>query len=185
VTRGEVLIKLRERMIAFAASRISRDVAEDLAQEVLVVLEEKYPEVERTEDLLPLSLQILRFKLTAAWRKVSRRGENRAVAVEDIQIADPRENPETAAGRAEMFGKLRAALKRMEPRCRQLLAEAEGELFLIRRSWARSIHGLYPGLQARLCLMGGRWRRVGDEPDLKASGVAAFRRAGVGAVQAA
>jgi len=34
VTRGEVLAKLREKMIAFAASCLSRDAAEDLVQEI-------------------------------------------------------------------------------------------------------------------------------------------------------
>ncbi len=129
-----------------------------------MVLEEKYPEVERTEDLLPLSLQILRFKLTATWRKVSRRGENRAVAVEDMQIADPHENPETAAGRAEMFGKLRAALKRVEPRCRQLFRlKLEGRSFPEIQVIldARSINTVYTWdarcRQRLLELMGGRW----------------------------
>ncbi|MDP3001200.1 MAG: sigma-70 family RNA polymerase sigma factor [Bryobacterales bacterium] len=133
-------------------------------QEVLVVLEEKYPEVRAAEDLLPLSLQILRFKLMAARRKVSRRGENRAIPVEEIQIADPRENPESAAGRAEMLGKLRAALKRMEPRCRQLFRlKLEGRGFPEIQAilGTRSINTIYTW-DARcrhrlLELMGGRW----------------------------
>ena len=164
MTRGEVLAKLRERMIAFAASRISREVAEDLVQEVLVVLEEKYREVQGTEDLLPLSLQILRFKLAAARRKVARRGENRAIPVEEVQIADPHENPESAAGRAQMLGKLRAALKRMEPRCRLLFRlKLEGRSFPEIQGilGTRSINTVYTWdarcRQRLLELMGGRW----------------------------
>src|SRR5919202_1269256 len=33
--RDEILVRLRERIVAFAASRMGRDVAEDLAQEML------------------------------------------------------------------------------------------------------------------------------------------------------
>ncbi|HJZ96040.1 MAG TPA: hypothetical protein VKE70_06015, partial [Candidatus Solibacter sp.] len=73
--RDEILANLRERILAFAASRMGRDVAEDLAQEVLVVLHEKYPQVSRLDELVPLSFQILRFKLASLRRKTARRGE--------------------------------------------------------------------------------------------------------------
>src|ERR1035441_2434224 len=63
VEREQVLAKLRERIVRFAASHLSRDVAEDLAQEVLLLLHEKYAHLESVEDLLPLSLQIVRFKI--------------------------------------------------------------------------------------------------------------------------
>jgi RNA polymerase sigma-70 factor (ECF subfamily) len=86
--RDEILARLRERIVAFAASRISRDVAEDLAQEVLMVLHDKYPEVVQIEDLLPLSLQIMRFKMAGLRRKVQRRGESGQVSVDEIQLPD-------------------------------------------------------------------------------------------------
>ena len=63
VDREYILARLRERIVAFAASHLSRDAAEDLAQEVLLLLHEKYAHLERVEDLLPLSLQIVRFKI--------------------------------------------------------------------------------------------------------------------------
>ena len=69
VGREEVLSKLRERIVRFAASHLSRDAAEDLAQEVLMLLHEKYAHLERVEDLLPLSLQIVRFKIMSLRRK--------------------------------------------------------------------------------------------------------------------
>ena len=40
--RDEILGKLRERIVRFAASHGSGDAAEDLAQEVLLLLHEKY-----------------------------------------------------------------------------------------------------------------------------------------------
>src|SRR5439155_27391742 len=51
VQRDEILERLRERIVRFAASKLARDSAEDLAQEVLLVLHEKYPTLERVEDL--------------------------------------------------------------------------------------------------------------------------------------
>jgi len=52
VSRDEVLGKLRERIVRFAASHLSRDAAEDLAQEVLMLLHEKYAHLELLEDLV-------------------------------------------------------------------------------------------------------------------------------------
>lgn len=52
-TREQLLTGLRERIVAYAASRVGRDFAEDLAQEVLLVLEAKYGYLESVEDLVP------------------------------------------------------------------------------------------------------------------------------------
>lgn len=73
--RNEILLRLRERIVAFAASRIARDAAEDLAQETLMLLHDKYAHVTRLEELFPLSMQIMRFKMVAMRRKSYRRGE--------------------------------------------------------------------------------------------------------------
>jgi hypothetical protein len=45
LTREEILRQLRERILAFATSRGIREAAEDLTQDVLMVLHEKYPHV--------------------------------------------------------------------------------------------------------------------------------------------
>jgi RNA polymerase sigma-70 factor, ECF subfamily len=84
--REEVLEKLRERIVRFAASQLGGDAAEDLAQEVLMLLHEKYSHLERLEDLLPLSLRIVRFKMFAVRRKAARRGEYSQVSIEDIRF---------------------------------------------------------------------------------------------------
>jgi len=44
--------------------------------------------VERLEELLPLSLQILRFKMMAVYRKAERRGERGSISVDDLQLPD-------------------------------------------------------------------------------------------------
>src|SRR5215472_14031112 len=130
VSRQETLSNLRERIVGFAASRIQRDAAEDLAQEVLILLHEKYGHLERLEDLLPLSLQIVRYKMMALRRKAQRRGEYTQVPVDEIQLADDGADPLAAAQQREMRERLIAAISKMEERCRQLFAlKLEGRTF--------------------------------------------------------
>ncbi|HWQ52724.1 MAG TPA: RNA polymerase sigma factor [Bryobacteraceae bacterium] len=119
--RNQMLGRLRERIVAFAASRMGRDVAEDLAQEVLILLEEKYRHVERVEELLPLSLQIVRFKMLALRRKAVRRGEYSQVSVTDIQLPDLDADPAAYVERKEMLERLSRAVSQLGPRCRDML----------------------------------------------------------------
>ena len=162
--RDAILTRLRERIVAFAASRIQRDLAEDLAQEVLVVLEEKYGHVEALDELLPLSLQIMRFKLAAFRRKQERRGV--AEDAGEMQIADLRPTPEAQAQREELLRLLSNAIPKLGERCREIL-----RMKLLGRSFAEigealgaaSINTVYTWdarcRQKLLELVGGRWER--------------------------
>jgi RNA polymerase sigma-70 factor (ECF subfamily) len=120
--RDEIIAKLRERIVAFAASKIQRDAAEDLAQEVLLLLHEKYGHLDRLEDLLPLSLRIVRFKLMAYRRKAQRHGEYKQVPADEIQLVDGGLDPLRAAERSEMRERLLAAMSQLGERCRKLFA---------------------------------------------------------------
>lgn len=119
--RDAILQLLRERIIRFVASQYGRDVAEDVAQEVLVVLHVKYPGVAAIEELVPLSLQIARWKLAGARRKLVRRGEHNALPIDDLQAADPKEDPESAAARRENLTRLTRAIRQLGDRCRHLM----------------------------------------------------------------
>jgi RNA polymerase sigma-70 factor (ECF subfamily) len=116
----EVLAKLRERILGFAASRMQRDAAEDLTQEVLVLLHVKYSHIDRLDELLPLALQILRFKIMAYRRKSIRHGEYTQTPLEDLSLADPAESPLTAAERKEMRERLTSAIAKLGERCREM-----------------------------------------------------------------
>jgi len=105
----------------FAASHLSRDVAEDLAQEVLMLLHEKYAHLDRAEDLLPLSLQIVRFKIMSLRRKAVRRGEYSRVSITDIPLPDLDSNPLDQVERKEMMERLSRALGQLGGRCRELM----------------------------------------------------------------
>jgi RNA polymerase sigma-70 factor (ECF subfamily) len=170
VNRDQILANLRERILASAASRIGRDAAEDLAQEVLILLHEKYSHVTRLEELLPLSFQILRFKLMSVRRKAARRGEYTQVSVEDIQLPDNSLDPVVRLERRQRTERLAAALAKLGDRCRELFRlKLEGKTFAQIQEVMRagSINTIYTW-DARcrkqlLELMGGHWesRREG------------------------
>ena len=164
LARDTILSSLRERMIAFAASRISRDAAEDLAQEVLLLLHEKYVQVERLEELLPLSLRILRFKMMSQVRKSHRRGEYSQVAVDGLPLAGPDPTPEAQFARKEATQRLTAAIAGMGARCKELFRlKLQGMTFpeIQARLGAGSINTIYTwDFRCRKQLlesMGGAW----------------------------
>jgi len=129
-SRDDLLRKLRERIVGFAASRLQRDAAEDLAQEVLILLHTKYGDLERLEDLLPVSLRILRFKMLAYRRKGRRHGEATEVPVDEIQIADGHVDALTTLEQREARERLIAAIEHLGERCRKLLAlKLDGKSF--------------------------------------------------------
>lgn len=144
--RDEILQRLRERLVAYAASKFTREVAEDLAQEVLMVLHEKYAHLERIEDLLPLSLEVARFKMMGARRKIVRRGEHTSVSVDDLPLAGSAPDPEQVAARAETLARLEAALESLGGRCRELFRlKLEGLNFpeIQKRLGVASLNTLY------------------------------------------
>ncbi len=118
--RDAVLARIRERMVAFATSRLSWEVAEDLAQEVLVVLHEKYPHVTELTEVVPLSFQILRYKMLEAHRKAQRRREYDQVPVDDCPLTDPGDDPETELDRKRRVDRLMTAMSQLGERCREL-----------------------------------------------------------------
>jgi RNA polymerase sigma-70 factor (ECF subfamily) len=130
VDRDTILQRLRERIVRFAASRIQRDAAEDLAQDVLMVLEEKYAALDRIEDLLPVSLEVARFKMLSSRRKIVRRGENTQVPVDDLPLAGTDAGPYDQAAWRQRMDRLEAALKQLGERCRDLMRlKLEGYTF--------------------------------------------------------
>jgi RNA polymerase sigma-70 factor (ECF subfamily) len=130
IAREEILRKLRERIVGFAASRMQRDAAEDLAQETLILLHEKYGHLDRLEDLLPLALKIVRFKMLAYRRKARRHGEYKQLSVDDIQTPDGHADALTSMEQRETRERLMAAIAALGERCRKLLAlKLEGKSF--------------------------------------------------------
>lgn len=150
--------------MAFAASHVQGDIAEDLAQEVLIVLHEKYQNVTRVEELVPLALQIARFKIMSLRRKSQRHGEYTQISVTDIQLPDLEADPATLVERKLMLERLTQAVNKMGDRCRELLRlKLQGKSFaeIRKQMGAQSINTIYTWdyrcRQELLGLMGGDW----------------------------
>jgi RNA polymerase sigma-70 factor (ECF subfamily) len=160
----DLLTRLRERLVAFATLRLSKEGAEDVAQEVLLLLHQKYPQVETIEELIPLSLQIARLKILDARRKIVRRGEHNTVPVEDISIAAAGDDPSDEAAQSERVERLGHALQQLGERCRRMFQwKLEGKTFpeIQRLMGVGSINTIYTwDFRCRkelLKLMGGTW----------------------------
>ena len=164
MTRDEILTSLRERILAFATSRVSREVAEDLTQEVLVLLHEKYARVTELTELVPLAFQVLRFKMLDVHRKSLRRGEYNQESVDELPLANPGDDPATLLDQKQRVDRLLAAVAQLGDRCRDLLTlKLEGHSFpeIQTRMGQHSINTIYTwDLRCRkqlLSLMGGTW----------------------------
>ena len=162
--RDRIIAALRERILAFATSRVSRDHAEDLTQEVLVVLHDKYHYVTDLTELVPLAFQVLRFKMLDAHRKSLRRGEYNLESIDDLPLADSRDNPGTELERKQTVERLLAAISQLGERCRELFKwKLEGKRFpeIQKLMGQTSINTIYTwDLRCRkqlLSLMGGTW----------------------------
>ncbi|MGH9720940.1 MAG: RNA polymerase sigma factor [Bryobacteraceae bacterium] len=129
-----------------------------------MLLHEKYAHVTRLEELVPLSLQIVRFKMASVRRKSHRRGEYTSVSVEEIQLPDLESNPATALEQQQLMDRLTGAISQMEERCRELFRmKLEGRTFpeIQEILHVKSINTIYTWdsrCRKRLQeLMGGRW----------------------------
>jgi RNA polymerase sigma-70 factor (ECF subfamily) len=100
---------------------MQREAAEDMTQETLLILHEKYPHVASIDELVPLAFQVLRFKMAAFLRKSVRRGEDRALLVDDLPLADPGGTPEDQALRHERRALMIRAIDELGERCREIL----------------------------------------------------------------
>ena len=162
--RDQILKALRERILAFATLRVSKDHAEDLAQDVLAVLHDKYPHVVELTELVPLAFQVLRCKMLDAHRKALRRGEYNQESVDDLSLAAPEASPETQLDQKQRVERLMAALAQLGERCRKLFRwKLEGKSFpqIQTLMGQTSINTIYTwDLRCRkqlMALMGGSW----------------------------
>ena len=162
--RDSVLTSLRERIVAFATSRISREQAEDMTQEVLSLLHEKYAHVTDLTELVPLAFQVLRYKMLDAHRKALRRGEYNQESVDDLSLAANDASPEAQLDQKQRVERLMAALAQLGERCRELFRwKLEGKSFpeIQTLMGQTSINTIYTwDLRCRkqlMALMGSSW----------------------------
>ncbi len=118
------------------------------------------------EELFPLCLRILRFKMAASRRKAYRHGEHNLVPADEAPLADGNPDPETRAERRELAERLEAAVRKLPSRCKELLRlKLEGRTFpeIQKTFGAKSINTIYTWdfrCRKRLLeLMGGYWEK--------------------------
>lgn len=164
MTRDDILTSLRERILSFATSRVSKELAEDLTQEVLILLHDKYARVTELTELVPLAFQVLRFKLLDAHRKSLRRGEYHQESVDELPLANPGDDPATLLDQKQRVDRLLAAVAQLGDRCRDLFKwKLDGNSFpeIQKLMGQTSINTIYTwDLRCRkqlLSLMGGTW----------------------------
>jgi len=131
-----------------------------------MLLHEKYAHLDRVEDLLPLSLQIARFKMMSLRRKSARRGEYTQVSITDIPLPDLESNPADYVERKEMLERLARAMSQLGERCRELMRlKLDGTSFpeIQKIMGVGAINTVYTWdhrCRKRLLeLMGGGWER--------------------------
>ena len=129
-----------------------------------MLLHEKYAHLERPEDLLPLSLQIVRFKIMSLRRKAVRRGEYTQVSITDIPLPDLNSNPADFVERKEMLNRLKRAMSQLGDRCRELMRlKLQGKSFpeIQKIMGASALNTVYTWdhrcRKNLLDLMGGDW----------------------------
>ncbi len=116
-----------------------------------MVLQEKYQHISELTELVPLSFQVLRFKMLDAHRKSLRRGEYNQESVEDLPLADPNDDPATQLDQKQREERLLTAITQLGERCRQLFRwKLEGKSFpeIQRIMGQASINTIYTGIFA-------------------------------------
>ena len=131
-----------------------------------MLLHEKYAHLERAEDLLPLSLQIVRFKIMSLRRKAVRRGEYTQVSITDIPLPDLDAGPADLLERKEMLERLERSIGQLGGRCRELIRlKLQGKTFpeIQRILGAGALNTVYTWdhrcRKSLLELMGGDWEQ--------------------------
>jgi RNA polymerase sigma-70 factor (ECF subfamily) len=123
--RDSILALVRERILLYAASRVGTDAANDLAQETLMLLDRKYGHVESPDDLVPLAITIMKFKM----RELRNRRDFSPPPM--IEMPDERPDPEEVARYEELREGILRAVENLGERCQRLfLLKLDGYSFL-------------------------------------------------------
>jgi RNA polymerase sigma factor (sigma-70 family) len=163
LTRETALASLRLRILSAARRRLSPADAEDLTQDVLLLLTTKYGEVEEPAQLVALGLEILRKKQADLWRKSARRGAASAEDATEVPLPHGGPGPDTIASDRERLRLFAEAVARLEGRCREILRrKLEGLSFVeIAAELGRPVNTIYSWdfrCHERLRkLLGDRW----------------------------
>ncbi len=112
--------KLSERIRGFATSRVGSGRAEDVAQETMLVIAEKYGDVTDTSECLRLAFKIARLKISNLWR-LDRRRKTSGVDSEELERFPSEDDaPDREMMRSQMIDQLTKAMSGLTVRCREI-----------------------------------------------------------------
>ncbi|MCK6683613.1 MAG: sigma-70 family RNA polymerase sigma factor [Thermoanaerobaculia bacterium] len=106
---------LRARIRGFAASRLGVERADDVAQETIVVLLQKYRHIPPGEELVKTAFGVARLRMLGTIRDSAR---NREDAIEGAEFASVHPNPESEALLRQAVARLESVLPRLGAKCR-------------------------------------------------------------------
>lgn len=138
--RDRVLAQVRQRVVGYAASRVGAAVAEDVAQETLLLLttDPRYAHLEDPADLVPVAIRVTWFKLRELWRQRRKTSERVIDGIDEIDAPDTRPNAEVAtleweraAEQRALLLRVKAAIERLPDRCRAIFAHLLAERSLV------------------------------------------------------
>jgi RNA polymerase sigma factor (sigma-70 family) len=110
---------VRERVRAFLLSRKQAEAdAEDVAQDCIVILVDRYPNVRGQIDLLKLATRIAGNRICQLYRERARMAPLVPGHVADRSLYP---DPEESAGRREMVDRILFGMMELQARCRDLL----------------------------------------------------------------
>jgi RNA polymerase sigma-70 factor (ECF subfamily) len=138
--RDKILAQVRERIVGYASSRVGAEDAEEVAQDTLLVLMGKYGHLHAPEDLIPLAITIMKFRIKEF------RARARPWEPESDQTPDGAPDPEQSFRYQELKSDIFDAIAELGERCRMLfLLKVEGYTFaeIQDRMGAGSINTVY------------------------------------------
>jgi len=176
--REQALVIVRRRVLAYARRRLAPADAEDLTQDVMLLLATKYAHVTAAEELVALGVRSTALKTMAHWRKTARRrvaGESPVPDGEDASRAertpDAAPDPEAVALGRQRLTLLVEATAQLDGRCREVLRrKLAGASFVeIAAELGRPVNTIYSWdhrCHERLrALLGARWGFVSGQEE--------------------
>lgn len=115
--RDEVLTKLSAKIVRFAMSKkLNVQDAEDVGQDTLLLIHERYSHLERESDLVPLGIHMAKLKCHEKLRGLYRAGvwpENYDPVSDDLL-------PDELLERTQWLEWISAVIPKLEERCRRI-----------------------------------------------------------------
>ena len=112
---------LRARITSYATSRVGREAAEDLAQETVLLLYEKYGDISDTTELLRISFKVVKFKIINMIRKDARQKTEMLPDEQWRYFKDDGTSPEFKLIIDQKRNQILEAISKLAKRCRNLI----------------------------------------------------------------